>query len=117
MTDPYLTAGNVWQLRHGPQEIARLAVTGTDMPWVRAEVETLPGFERFRPVFADQEQALEEEDWDRADACYDQIRTALTLTFPDGGRVAEFMLRIHGDGTAGWRWHHEPFVPFGTAGP
>jgi hypothetical protein len=31
------------------------------------------------------------------------------MTFPDGSRVAEFMLRIHDDGTAGWRWHDEPF--------
>jgi hypothetical protein len=26
-----------------------------------------------------------------------------------GRPVAEFMLHIHDDGTAGWRWHDEPF--------
>ncbi|WP_406447204.1 hypothetical protein OG782_00505 [Streptomyces sp. NBC_00876] len=35
------------------------------------------------------------------------IRSALTLTFPGGGPVAEFMLHIHDDGTADWRWQDE----------
>lgn len=47
--------------------------------------------------------------WEQADACYTQIRSALTMTFPDGNPVAEFMLHFHDDGTAGWRWHDEPF--------
>ena len=55
------------------------------------------------------ERAADEEDWGRADTCYSQICSALTMTFPDGGPVAEFMLHIHDDGTAGWRWHDEPF--------
>ncbi|MFI5823716.1 hypothetical protein ACIA8I_32190 [Streptomyces rishiriensis] len=49
MTNPNLTTGSIWRLHHGDQEIARLAVTGTDMPWTHAEVEALPGFEEFRP--------------------------------------------------------------------
>ncbi|MFB7779594.1 hypothetical protein [Streptomyces bauhiniae] len=100
MPDPYLTTGSIWRLHHGDQEIARLTVTGTDMPWTHAKVGTLPGFEEFRLLFSEQE---------RADACYVQIRNALTMTFPDGSPVAEFMLHIHDDGTAGWRWHDEPF--------
>jgi len=109
MANPNLTTGSVWRLHRGDQEIARLTVTGADMPWVHAEVEALPGFEEFRPVFAEQEEAVDEEDWERAEACYTRIRAALTLTFPDGTSVAEFMLHIHNDGTAGWRWHDEPF--------
>ncbi|MGW7450153.1 hypothetical protein [Streptomyces sp. NPDC054787] len=109
MTNPNLTTGSIWGLHHGDQGIARLAVTGTDMPWTQAEVETLPGFEEFRALFSEQERAVDEEDWVRADACYTQIRSALTLTFPDGGPAAEFMLHIHDDATAGWRWHDEPF--------
>ncbi|HEY9523911.1 MAG TPA: hypothetical protein VIR33_11780 [Thermopolyspora sp.] len=70
---------------------------------------TLPGLEEFRPLFSEQERAAEDEDWERADACNIRIRNALALTFPDGGSVAEFMLRIHNNGTAGWRWHDEPF--------
>ncbi len=55
-------------------------------------------------------RAADEEDWERADACYTQIPNALTITFPDGSPVAKFMLHIHDDdGTADWRWHDEPF--------
>ncbi|MFD5497834.1 hypothetical protein ACFWH4_34315 [Streptomyces sp. NPDC127091] len=79
------------------------------MPWTHAEVEELPGFEEFRPLFTEQERAVDEEDRERADVCYTQIRSALTMTFPDGSPVAEFMLHIHDDGTAGWRWHDESF--------
>ncbi|MFF9074837.1 hypothetical protein ACF1BP_24995 [Streptomyces sp. NPDC014735] len=109
MTNPHLTTSSIWRLHHGGQEIARLTVTGADMPWTHAEVETLPGFEEFRPLFAEQERAVDEEDWEQADACYTRIRHALTMTFPDGSPVAEFMLHIHDDGTAGWRWHDKPF--------
>ncbi|MFD0273418.1 hypothetical protein ACFVHB_05795 [Kitasatospora sp. NPDC127111] len=109
MSNPHLAAGSVWRLHHDGQEIARLSVTDADMPWTHAEVEALPGFASFRPLFAAQERAVEEEDWEGADACYTQIRRALTMTFPDGSPVAEFMLHIHDDGTAGWRWHDEPF--------
>ncbi|MEU4153058.1 hypothetical protein [Streptomyces sp. NPDC026659] len=33
MSNPNLTTGSIWRLRDGGQEIARLTVTGTDMPW------------------------------------------------------------------------------------
>ncbi|GGP86919.1 hypothetical protein [Streptomyces melanogenes] len=109
MANPHLTPGSIWRLHHGDQVIARLTVTGTDMPWTHADVEPLPGFDEFRPLFAEQERAVEEDDWERADTCYARIRDTLTMTFPDGSPVAEFMLHIHGDGTAGWRWDDEPF--------
>lgn len=109
MSNPHLITGDVWRLHHGDREIARLTVTGADMPWIHADVEARAGFEEFRPLFAEQERAVDEEDWERADACYARIRRALTMTFPDGGPVAEFMLQIHADGTAGWRRHDKPF--------
>jgi hypothetical protein len=109
MIKPNLSTGSIWRLHHGGQEIARLTVTGADMPWTDAEVEALHGFEEFRPLFTEQERAVDEEDWERADACHAQIRSALTMTFPDGSPVAEYMLRMRVDGTAGWRWHAEPF--------
>ncbi len=31
------------------------------------------------------------------------------MSYPDGTPVPGFRLRIHGDGTAGRRRHHEPF--------
>lgn len=109
MVNLNLNVGSVWRLHRANREIVRLTVIGADMPWVHGTVETLVGFEEFRSDFHEQEQAIDEEDWERADACYDRIRAALTMTFPDGGPVPEFMLRIHGDGTAGWRWHDQPF--------
>ncbi|WP_167161496.1 hypothetical protein [Streptomyces sp. MBT27] len=109
MTNTNLTTGSIWRPHQGGQEIARLTVTGAGMPWTHAEVETLPGFEAFPPLFAEQERAGDEEDWERADGCYTQIRSALTLMFPDGSPVAEFMPHTHDDGTAHWRRHDEPF--------
>ncbi|GAA1939900.1 hypothetical protein [Kitasatospora viridis] len=107
-----LTDPSTWRLHHDNREVARLRVTGTDMPWVHAEVEALPGFEEFGPLFAEQERATEQEDWERADACYERIRAALVMSFPDGTPVAEFLLHVHGDGTAAWRWSDEPFEEF-----
>jgi hypothetical protein len=104
-----MTLDGIWLLQRGDEAVARLTVTGADMPWTYAEAEILPGFEEFRPVFAEQEEAIDEEDWERADACYTEIRSALTMTFPDGRSAAEFWLRIHNDGTASWRWHNEAF--------
>ncbi|WP_328896054.1 hypothetical protein [Streptomyces sp. NBC_00236] len=109
MTHASLNPGTVWRLHHADQEIARLNVTGADMPWMHADIEELPGFEEFRPVFMEQERAADDEDWERLEDCFERIRSALTMTFPDGTPVAEFWLRIHGDGTAGWRWYDEPF--------
>lgn len=109
MADANLTTGGIWRLHHGDREIARLTVTGVDMPWTYAAVETLPGFEEFRALFGEQERAVDEQDWERADACYTRIRSALTMTFPGGSPVVEFLLHIHDDGTADWRWHDEPF--------
>jgi hypothetical protein len=57
-----------------------------------------------------QSQAIDTEDWARADACYARIRDQLTLAFPDGSPVPEFMVHIYDDGTAGWRRHHETFT-------
>ena len=104
-----MSPGEVWRLHHAGAEIARLVVTGGDFPWVHGDFEALPGFEAFRGVFAEQERAIDSEDYERADGCYERIREALTMTFPDGESVAEFWLHVHGDGTAGWRWSDEPF--------
>lgn len=109
MTNLRLAAGSVWRLHRGDEEIARLIVTAADFPWVHADLEPLPGYEEFRRLFADQELALEADDEEQIEACYEQIRSSLTMTYPDGEPVPEFMLHIHDDGTAGWRWHYEPF--------
>lgn len=65
-TNLHPTTGSIWRLHHDGQEIARLTVTDTEMFWVHADIETLPGFEPFRPVFAEQERAAEAKEWDRS---------------------------------------------------
>ncbi|MFD7576273.1 hypothetical protein ACFV6U_38100, partial [Streptomyces sp. NPDC059810] len=67
-----------------------------------------PPSTRWQAFGAVRAPASDEEDWEQIDECYFRIRSALTLTFPDGTPVAEFMLHIHDDGTAGWRWHDSP---------
>jgi hypothetical protein len=109
MSNSHLSTGSIWRLYRGEQELARLRVTDVDWPWMYASVEALPGFEEFLPLFADQGRAADAGDWERADECQLAIRSALTMTFPIGNPVAEFLLHIHNDGTAGWRWHDEPF--------
>lgn len=69
VANPHLTTGSFWLLHYGGQEIAWLTVTGADMPGVHGEVETLPGLEELRPLFTGQERAVDEEDWQQADAC------------------------------------------------
>lgn len=102
-------AGRVWRLYRGSEEIARLTETEVDFPWIRANIETLPGFEPFGSLFDEQLRASDEEDWERFDELYSRIRAELSMTFPDGSPVPEFLLHVHGDGTAGWRFHDEPF--------
>lgn len=109
MTQHRLSANAVWRLYSKDREVARLIVTDVDFPWVHAVVEALPEFEDFRQLFAEQEQAIDAGDDVQADLCYERIRAALSMTFPDGTIVPEFLLHIHHDGTAGWRWSDEPF--------
>jgi hypothetical protein len=106
-----MSIGDVWGLHRGDELVARLIVTGADFPWIHATVEEQPGFDAVRPWFAEQESAAAQEDFERMDRAYAMIRSTLTMTFPDGTPVAEFMLDIYPDGTAGWRWHDEPFAP------
>jgi hypothetical protein len=111
MESTAMTIGDMWSLHRGDELVARLIVTGADFPWIHATVEELPGFDAVRPWFAEQESAAAQEDFERMDRAYATIRSNLTMTFPDGAMVPEFMLDIYQDGTAGWRWHHESFGP------
>ncbi|MEV6242151.1 hypothetical protein [Lentzea sp. NPDC051838] len=100
---------DVWRLHRGSQVVALLTVTGGDFPWMHARVETLPGFDEFRPVFLELEQALDAEEYERAAVLDERVCELFTMTYPDGEQVPEFWLRIYADGTAGWRWSDEPF--------
>ena len=100
--------GEVWRLHAGETLVADLVVTGGDFPWLTAAVEGQPALAAFRPLFDEEWAVTEAEDWDRADTLVREITDNLTLTDPQGVRVAEFLLHIQGD-EAWWRWSYEPF--------
>jgi hypothetical protein len=51
--------------------------------------------------------ALDADDDEAMMRIDDEVGAALTLTRPDGSRVAEFLLSVEGD-EAGFRWLDEP---------
>ena len=42
-------------------------------------------------------------------AAYDRIRSSVTLQYPEGRPVPEFLLPVDGE-DAWWRWTDEPFT-------
>ncbi len=107
----------VWRLMRGDEPIADLVVTGSDFPWLNAQVRALPGFEQVRPLFEDELRALEHIHDDQAawQSAYDNICRAVSLMYPAddpvsraADRVPEFLLHIDGE-YAWWRWADEPF--------
>lgn len=93
-----------WTLMKGNDVVARLQAVDVDMPWIFAEIETLPGFAPYAPLFAAElaildasaEDEREEADWE---AVYDKIVADLDLLMPDGTPV-EYLLHI--DGPEAW---------------
>ncbi|WP_431883265.1 hypothetical protein [Micromonospora gifhornensis] len=103
---------DVWTLhrRDDGGLLADLVVTGGDFPWLNAHVRPTEGFPEVRPLFAEELRLLDHidqngESWERA---YDAVRNAVTLRYPQGREVPEFLLHIEGD-EAWWRWSDEPF--------
>jgi hypothetical protein len=104
--------GAAWTLhrRDDGRLLADLVVTGGDFPWLNARVDPREAFEEVRPLFADEVRLLDGvdenvESWERA---YEAVRSAVTLRYPDGREVPEFLLHIDGN-QAWWRWKDEPF--------
>ena len=91
------------------RHLADLVVTGGDFPWLHARVEPGEGLAEVLPLFAAELLLLDRDDdiesWERA---YDAIRAAVTLRYPRGHQVPEFLLHLDGD-EAWWRWSAEPF--------
>jgi hypothetical protein len=105
-------SGGVWTLhrRDDGRIIADLAVTSADFPWLNARVDPRDGLEEVLPLFAEELFRLDRidddtESWEQA---YNAIRTVVTLRYPEGQEVPEFLLHIDGD-EAWWRWSDEPF--------
>ncbi|WP_341720075.1 hypothetical protein QQG74_10360 [Micromonospora sp. FIMYZ51] len=101
----------VWTLhrRDDDQVLAELVVTGGDFPWLDARVQPRDGLAELRPLFAEQLRRLDgDTDVETSESAYEAIRKAVTLRYPEGDEVPEFILHIDGD-AAWWRWHDEPF--------
>ena len=105
--------GTVWQLRDGGSDgtiVADLTVDDHEWPWVYAKLTAREGFGALAPLFAAELELLEDiennvEEWE---AAYDKIRSVLTLTFPDGRKVPEYLLHVKND-DVWWRWNDVPF--------
>ena len=101
----------VWRLMHDEELLAELIVTGGDFPWLNARIRAMAGFEAVRPLFEEELRALEHIDDDLGSwqAAYDRIRRSVTLHYPEGRPVPEFLLHVDGE-DAWWRWSDESFT-------
>ncbi|MCZ7420041.1 hypothetical protein O7605_10975 [Verrucosispora sp. WMMA2121] len=109
MSDHY---GGAWTLhrRDDGGVLAELVVTGGDFPWLNARVDPREGLAELRPLFAEELRLLDgiDEDVESWEHAYETVRNAVTLRYPDGQEVPEFLLHLDGD-EAWWRWSDEPF--------
>jgi hypothetical protein len=103
---------DTWTLhrRDDGRKLADLIVTGGDFPWLNARVDAGEGLAELRPLFAEELRLLKRvnddvESWERAS---DAVRNAVTLRYPEGHEVPEFLLHVAGE-DAWWRWSDEPF--------
>jgi len=106
------TGEDIWLLRRRDVTVAEFVITGSDFPWLHANVRPRAGFRELRRLFDDELRLLDHLDadyaaWERA---YTRIRRAVSLIAPDGDAVPEFLLHIDGQ-EAWWRWSDEPFPP------
>ncbi|MGC5018733.1 hypothetical protein [Micromonospora sp. DT47] len=101
--------GATWRICHAGELVGEIEEQEHDFPWIRGRFHPRPGFEQLRPLFDTWNRAVGSEDPEQIDSAYDAIRAAVTMTYPDGRQVPEFMLGIEGD-HAGFRWHDEPFT-------
>jgi hypothetical protein len=99
-----------WTLYRGDERIADLVVDSGDFPWLNAQVYPHRGFDDVRPLFVEELRLLDGIDnhLDAWEAAYQQVRATVTLRYPDGRTVPEFLLHIDGE-EAWWRWSDETF--------
>ena len=101
--------GERWELREGASVIGVIVIEDQDFPWLSGRFEAAPGFARWAAVFEESSRMLDSladvddpAGWERWEALYDRISSALTLVAPSEP-VAEFLLHIDGE-HASVRW-------------
>ncbi len=87
-----------------------IAVRDADFPWVSGLWTPTDAFEQVAPLFRRELELLEDIDRraEEYDAAYLKIRAVVTLHYPDGREVPEFLLHIDGL-EARFRWSDKPF--------
>lgn len=107
----FTAKGTVWKLRGNDGDVlADLVVDDEEWPWVYAKLKPGTGFDETRPLFEHELELLDdiENQVDEWEAAYDKIRSSLTLLFPDGTPVPEYLLHVKND-DVWWRWNDQPF--------
>jgi hypothetical protein len=92
--------------------VGTITVEDQDFPWLSGSFAAEPGFARWAPLFAAEQELLDElsnrEDastLDRWERLHDRITGALMLVAPNEP-VAHFLLHIEGD-KAWFRWSND----------
>ena len=101
----------VWRLMQSEELLAELIVTGGDFSWLNARIRAMPGFEAVWPLLEEELRALKniDDDLGSSQAGYDRIRRVVSLHYPEGRPVPEFLLHVDGE-VAWWRWSDESFT-------
>jgi hypothetical protein len=107
MTKP--TEGR-WSLTRESKLVGVIDVRDVDFPWLSGTWTPTADFDDVAPLFRHELALMNalKDDVDEWEAAYAQVREAVTLHYPDGNVVPEFLLHIDGD-EAWFRWSDEPF--------
>ncbi len=84
---------------NGDTQVARLEQLGVDMPWFLCSFKPTQAFDAVRPLFAQQERAIAEDDWDAAERVWSEMfeRMRLVPDDPSEAPINEFLIRLNGD--------------------
>jgi hypothetical protein len=99
-----------WSVMRGSNLVGVIDVRDSDFPWLSGGWTPTAEFEEAAPLFRDELAVMnalhdEVDEWESA---YAKIRQEVTLHYPDGSVVPEFLLHIDGD-EAWFRWSDEMF--------
>jgi hypothetical protein len=92
----------------GHKMLARMGLRDIDMPWFICTFEPTHYFDGFREIFAEQERAIEAEDWAREELCaqaLDRASVRLQRFQVEALPTSGFLMRIDSDGA---RVRYEP---------
>jgi hypothetical protein len=98
-----------WTLTSGADLLGAIDVRDSDFPWLSGVWTPTREFDSVAPLFRHELELLDgiDDGVDEWEAAYAKVCEAVTLHYPDGRVVPEFLLHI--DGAKAWfRWSDEP---------